>query len=44
MVLALRDFARGGFLDQGRENSRSEELCTSLDVRPTGVTRASPAS
>ncbi|MFN3500580.1 MAG: ATP-binding cassette domain-containing protein, partial [Pannonibacter indicus] len=39
-VSSLRDFARAGFLDQGQEEDKAQELCRSLDVRPTGVTRA----
>jgi ribose transport system ATP-binding protein len=39
-VSSLGRFARGGFLDSGAERRRAEELTTSLDVRPTGVTRA----
>ncbi len=39
-VSSLRAVSRMGFLDRGGERSRAQELCTSLDVRPTGVTRA----
>jgi ribose transport system ATP-binding protein len=39
-VSSLGRFARGGFLNSAAERSRAEELTTSLDVRPTGVTRA----
>ncbi|WP_457205516.1 sugar ABC transporter ATP-binding protein [Nocardioides sp. P5_C9_2] len=39
-VSSLSRFARGGFLNSAAERSRAEELTTSLDVRPTGVTRA----
>ncbi|NYD57410.1 ribose transport system ATP-binding protein [Nocardioides marinisabuli] len=38
-ISSLARFARGGFLDSGSERRRSEELCASLDVRPTGVER-----
>ncbi len=38
-VSSLRDFARGGFLNQAAEKRRSTDLTTSLDVRPTGVDR-----
>ncbi|WP_198346431.1 MULTISPECIES: sugar ABC transporter ATP-binding protein [Nocardioides] len=37
---SMARFARFGFLDRGQERKRAEELTTSLDVRPTGVTRA----
>lgn len=37
---SMSRFARLGFLDRGEERRRAEELTTSLDVRPTGVTRA----
>jgi ribose transport system ATP-binding protein len=36
---SLPRFARGGFLDQGEERRRAEELNKSLDVRPAGVER-----
>lgn len=39
-VSSLSRFARAGFLDRAAEKARAEELTTSLDVRPTGVTRA----
>jgi ribose transport system ATP-binding protein len=39
-VSSMSRFARLGFLDRGSERRRAEELTTSLDVRPTGVTRA----
>ncbi len=39
-ISSLGRFARGGFLDSASERRRAEELTTSLDVRPTGVTRA----
>ena len=38
-ISSLARFSRGGFLRRGAERSRSEELCSSLDVRPTGVER-----
>jgi ribose transport system ATP-binding protein len=37
---SMSRFARLGFLDRGAERQRAEELTTSLDVRPAGVTRA----
>jgi ribose transport system ATP-binding protein len=37
---SLSRFSRLGFLDRGAERRQAEELTTSLDVRPTGVTRA----
>ena len=37
---SMSRFARLGFLDRSEERRRAEELTTSLDVRPTGVTRA----
>lgn len=39
-VSSMRRFARLGFLDQRAERSQATELTESLDVRPTGVTRA----
>jgi ribose transport system ATP-binding protein len=39
-VSSLTRFARAGFLNSAAERSRAEALTTSLDVRPTGVTRA----
>jgi ribose transport system ATP-binding protein len=39
-VSSMSRFARLGFLDRGEERRRSSELATSLDVRPSGVTRA----
>jgi ribose transport system ATP-binding protein len=39
-VSSMNRFARFGFLDRGEERRRSQELTTSLDVRPDGVTRA----
>jgi ribose transport system ATP-binding protein len=39
-ISSLSRFARGGFLNSAAERRRAEELTTSLDVRPTGVTRA----
>jgi ribose transport system ATP-binding protein len=39
-VSSLGLFARVGFLNSAAERSRAEELTTSLDVRPAGVTRA----
>jgi ribose transport system ATP-binding protein len=39
-VSSMRRFARLGFLDHGSERRRATELTESLDVRPTGVTRA----
>ncbi|NEN80235.1 sugar ABC transporter ATP-binding protein [Nocardioides zeae] len=39
-VSSMGRFARAGFLDEARERRAAEELTTSLDVRPTGVTRA----
>lgn len=39
-VSSLSRFARAGFLDRSAEKARAEELTTSLDVRPAGVTRA----
>ena len=39
-VSSLRRFARAGFLDEGAERSAARAITTSLDVRPTGVTRA----
>jgi ribose transport system ATP-binding protein len=39
-VSSMRRFARGGFLNRGAERRTATELTTSLDVRPTGVTRA----
>ncbi len=39
-VSSLGRFSRGGFLNSAAERARAEELTTSLDVRPTGVTRA----
>jgi ribose transport system ATP-binding protein len=38
-ISTLSRFARGGFLDSAAERRRAEELCGSLDVRPTGVDR-----
>ncbi len=39
-VSSLARFSRAGFLNSGEERKRAEELTRSLDVRPTGVTRA----
>ena len=39
-VSSMNRFARFGFLDRGEERRRAQELTTSLDVRPDGVTRA----
>jgi ribose transport system ATP-binding protein len=39
-VSSLGRFSRAGFLNSGAERRRAEELTTSLDVRPTGVSRA----
>lgn len=39
-VSSMGRFARAGFLDEPRERRAAEKLTTSLDVRPTGVTRA----
>ena len=39
-VSSLGRFARAGFLDNAAERAAAEKLTTSLDVRPTGVTRA----
>jgi ribose transport system ATP-binding protein len=39
-VSSMSRFARLGFLNRGEERRRAEELTTSLDVRPDGVTRA----
>jgi len=39
-VSSLRQFSRSGFLRGADERRRATELTTSLDVRPTGVTRA----
>jgi ribose transport system ATP-binding protein len=39
-VSSMSRFARFGFLDHGAERRRAEELTASLDVRPTGVSRA----
>ncbi len=39
-VSSMSRFARFGFLDRGEERRQAEELTTSLDVRPDGVTRA----
>ncbi|SDD99947.1 sugar ABC transporter ATP-binding protein [Nocardioides lianchengensis] len=39
-VSSMSRFARFGFLDRGAEQREAEALTTSLDVRPTGVTRA----
>jgi ribose transport system ATP-binding protein len=39
-VSSLRAFSRLGFLDRTSERKRSTELTESLDVRPSGVTRA----
>ncbi|HET8716999.1 MAG TPA: sugar ABC transporter ATP-binding protein [Nocardioidaceae bacterium] len=38
-VSTLGRFARGGFLDGGKERRAAEELGRSLDVRPAGVER-----
>jgi ribose transport system ATP-binding protein len=39
-VSSMGRFARLGFLNRGQERRSAEELTTSLDVRPGGVTRA----
>ncbi|WP_243056588.1 sugar ABC transporter ATP-binding protein [Nocardioides sp. SR21] len=39
-VSSMRRFARLGFLNRGEERRQATELTESLDVRPTGVTRA----
>ena len=39
-VSSMGRFARTGFLNSAQERRKAEELTTSLDVRPTGVTRA----
>ena len=39
-VSSMGRFARLGFLDRGAERARATELAESLDVRPSGVTRA----
>ena len=39
-VSSMRRFARLGFLNRAEERKQATELTTSLDVRPTGVTRA----
>jgi ribose transport system ATP-binding protein len=39
-ISSMSRFARWGWLDRGAERSRATELTTSLDVRPSGVTRA----
>ncbi|MEO9322821.1 sugar ABC transporter ATP-binding protein [Nocardioides sp. C4-1] len=39
-VSSLNRFSRLGFIDRSGEKARSIELTESLDVRPTGVTRA----
>jgi ribose transport system ATP-binding protein len=39
-VSSMGRFARLGFLDRGEERKQATELTESLDVRPTGVTRA----
>jgi ribose transport system ATP-binding protein len=39
-VSSMSRFARLGFLDRGEERRQSQELTSSLDVRPDGVTRA----
>lgn len=39
-VATLQEFARAGFLNGGAERRRATELTESLDVRPSGVTRA----
>jgi ribose transport system ATP-binding protein len=39
-VSSLGAFSRGGFLNMSAEKRRAQELTTSLDVRPDGVTRA----
>jgi ribose transport system ATP-binding protein len=39
-VSSLGAFSRGGFLNRAAEKRRALELTTSLDVRPSGVTRA----
>ncbi|MER5267046.1 sugar ABC transporter ATP-binding protein [Actinosynnema sp. NPDC002837] len=39
-VSTLSAFARFGFLDNGAERARTQELTTALDVRPPGVERA----
>jgi ribose transport system ATP-binding protein len=38
-ISTLNEFSRAGFLDNGGERRRAEELTTSLDVRPAGVER-----
>jgi ribose transport system ATP-binding protein len=37
---SMTRFSRFGFLDRGEERRRAAELTASLDVRPSGVTRA----
>ncbi len=39
-ISSLHRFSRSGFLNSSAERKRAEELSRSLDVRPTGVTRA----
>ena len=38
-MATLTRFSRGGFIDHGAEKDAAQELATSLDLRPTGVTR-----
>ena len=38
-ISSLSRFSRSGFLDSAEERRQAEELVTSLDVRPKGVTR-----
>jgi ribose transport system ATP-binding protein len=39
-ISSLSRFARSGFLNNADERRKADELVTSLDVRPTGVSRA----